>query len=63
MMTFLAILLGLAMLGVVGTLGAGMIGVARGSDPRRSNALMRGRVLLQGVALALIALILILKNR
>jgi len=63
MMTFLAILLGLVMLGVVATLGAGMVGVVRGGDPRRSNALMRGRVLLQGVALVLIALILILKNR
>jgi hypothetical protein len=52
------------MLGVVGVLGAGMFGLVRGGgNPRRSNALMRARVVLQGVALLLIALILLLRHR
>lgn len=48
------------MLAVVGVLFAGLIGLARNSDPRRSNALMRWRVLLQGVALVLFALLVAL---
>ena len=59
MMTqFLTILLAVVMLAVLGVLGAGMVGVARGSDPARSNALMRWRVLLQGLAIAIFALLL-----
>jgi hypothetical protein len=64
MSTILAILLAIVMLAILGVLGAGMFGLVRGSgDPRRSNALMRARVLLQGVALALIALILLTRQR
>jgi hypothetical protein len=64
MSTILAILLAVVMLAILGVLGAGMFGLVRGSgDPRRSNALMRARVLLQGVALALIALILLTRQR
>ncbi len=64
MTSVLAILLLIVMLGVLGVLGAGMLGLVRGNgDPRRSNALMRARVLLQGVALVLIALILLLRHR
>jgi len=63
MSNVLAILLALVMLAILGVLGAGMFGLVRGSaDARRSNALMRARVLLQGVALALIALILLTRN-
>jgi hypothetical protein len=51
------------MLGVVVVLGLGIAGVGRGGDPRRSNALMRVRVLLQGAALALMALLLLLRHR
>lgn len=65
MTILLTILVALAMLGVVGVLFAGLIGLARGGsdatgDPRRSNALMRWRVVLQGVALVLFALLLTL---
>lgn len=61
MITLLTILVALAMLGTVGVLFAGMLGLVRGGgDPRRSNALMRWRVILQGVALALFALLLTL---
>jgi hypothetical protein len=61
MRTVLMILLGLAMLGVLGVLAAGMIGLVRGGgDPVRSNRLMRWRVVLQAVALVLFALLLML---
>ncbi len=50
------------MIGVVGVLFAGMVGLVRGGgDPQRSNALMRWRVILQGVALALFALYLAIR--
>ena len=62
MISILAVLLAIAMLGVLVVLGLGMAGVVRGGDPRRSNALMRARVLLQGVALALMAAILLLRH-
>lgn len=59
MKTVLIILVGLAMLGVLGVLFAGVFGVVRGgTDPQRSNRLMQYRVILQGVALALFALLL-----
>jgi hypothetical protein len=44
---------------VVVVLLAGVAGVIRGGDPRRSNQLMRWRVILQ--ALALLFLVLLLK--
>ena len=62
MTSILMILLLITMLGVVVVLGLGMAGVVRGGDPRRSNALMRARVLLQGVALGLMVLILLLRH-
>ena len=46
----------IAMLAVLGTLALGIISLARGGDPRRSNKLMQSRVLLQGLALLLFAL-------
>ena len=55
---FLNILVGLALLSVLGVLAAGMIGLARGSDPRRSNKLMQWRVALQGGALLQILLLM-----
>jgi len=59
MSVFLAVVLGLLMLGVLGVLFAGLIGVARGGgDPRRSNQLMRWRVILQAAAIALFMLLL-----
>ena len=59
MVTVLTILVVLAMLGTLGVLFAGMLGLVRGGgDPARSNALMRWRVILQGVALLLFVLLL-----
>ncbi len=61
MKTFLAILVGLLMLATLGVLFAGMFGLVRGGgDPRRSNQLMRWRVILQGAALLLFALLMTL---
>jgi len=59
MQTTLAILVAAALLATLGVLAAGVIGVARQADPKRSNALMRWRVLLQFAALALFALLLV----
>ena len=64
MRIFLAILIGLLMLGVVGVLFAGLIGVARGGgDPERSNRLMRWRIILQAAAILLFLLLITLLRR
>ena len=58
MHTFLNILVGLALLSVLGVLGAGMIGMARDDgNPRRANKLMQWRVMLQAVAIGLLCLL------
>jgi ABC-type Na+ efflux pump permease subunit len=54
------ILVLLAMLGVLGVLALGVFNMARGSNPRRSQKLMQSRVVLQGLALLLFALFMIL---
>lgn len=49
------------MIATAGVLLAGIIGLARGStDPRRSNQLMRWRIILQAGALLLFVLMLAL---
>lgn len=58
MKTLLAILVVLAMAGTLGVLLAGVVGLARGADPRRSNRLMRWRVILQATALLLLFLLM-----
>lgn len=64
MVPVLTVLVVLAMLGTLGVLFAGMLGLVRGSgDPARSNALMRWRVILQGVALLLFVLLLYAMKR
>ncbi|WP_149539604.1 twin transmembrane helix small protein [Siccirubricoccus phaeus] len=63
MKLFLGILTGIAMLATLGTLFAGMLGLVRQSgDAERSNRLMRWRVILQGVTLALFALLLLVSR-
>ncbi|MCK6454731.1 MAG: twin transmembrane helix small protein [Alphaproteobacteria bacterium] len=57
---FLTVLLVLAMIAVVAVLLAGVVGMLRGGDPRRSNRLMRMRVVMQAAALAIFALLLLL---
>lgn len=53
-------LLGLDMLAVVAVMLAGVLGLAgQGRDPQRSNQLMRWRVMLQGIAVALVLALLL----
>jgi hypothetical protein len=56
--TFLEILVAALMLGTVGVLFAGLFGMVRGGDGQRSNALMRWRIVLQGAALLMFALLM-----
>jgi hypothetical protein len=59
--TFLVICIGALMLATLGVLFAGLIGLVRGDGgAARSNQLMRWRVILQGAALALFALLMYL---
>jgi len=56
----LPVLFGLAMLGVLASLAMGVFNMAKGGNPRRSNKLMQSRVLLQGLALLIFALFMML---
>jgi NADH:ubiquinone oxidoreductase subunit 6 (subunit J) len=60
MQTFISILLVLVLLGVLGVLAAGVIGMVREGDPRRSNKMMQWRVALQAIAILLFAAIMML---
>ena len=62
MSTFLTILLVLAMLGTLTVLGLGVTSMLRGGDPRRSNKLMQSRVIMQGLALLLLAILMLLSH-
>ena len=63
MRVLLTVLLVIAMLGVLTVLGFGVASMIRGGDPRRSNKLMQSRVLLQGLALLLLAALMLLSRR
>lgn len=60
MHAFLAVLIGILMLATLGVLLAGMVGMARQGNPRRSNKLMQLRVLLQAAALLLFVILMAL---
>ena len=62
MTNVLTVLLMITMLAVLGVLIAGFIGVSRGGDPRRSNRLMRWRVMLQGLALFIFVLLMLSRH-
>lgn len=63
MKTVLVVLLAIAMLATLGVLFAGMIGFARNDgDGQRSNRLMRWRVMLQGIALGLFLLLMLVSR-
>ncbi len=57
MTTFFNILMVLALLAVLGALGGGLYAMARGGDynKKNSNKFMRWRVILQAVALVILA--------
>lgn len=48
-----------AMFAVLGVLALGIINLARGNNPRRSQRLMQSRVLLQGLVLLLFAIFML----
>ena len=58
MHTFLTVLIGILMLATLGVLLAGVLGMVREGDPRRSNKLMQWRVLLQGAAILLFMILM-----
>ena len=60
MATFLIVLLMVSMLATLGVMFAGMIGLVRNeaAGGARSNALMRWRVILQGVTILLFLLVM-----
>ena len=62
MSNILGVLLLVVMLAILGVLGAGMVGVARGGSPQRSNKLMQARVILQGVALLIFVLLMMTRK-
>jgi NADH:ubiquinone oxidoreductase subunit 6 (subunit J) len=60
MTALVTILLVLAMLGTLGVLGMGVVSMLRGGDPRRSNKLMQSRVIMQALALVLLAVLMLM---
>ena len=60
MTTFVTILLVFAMIGTLTVLGMGVASMLRGGDPKRSNKLMQSRVIMQAVALVLLAMLMLL---
>jgi Hypoxia induced protein conserved region len=58
MHAFLTVLIGILMLATLGVLIAGMVGMVREGDPQRSNRLMQWRVILQGAAIVLFAILM-----
>jgi len=62
MKTLFTILVLASMAATLGVLVAGMIGMARGSSGETSQKLMRYRVLLQGLTLALFAILMMVWN-
>jgi Hypoxia induced protein conserved region len=63
MSLLLTVLLLLAMFGVLTVLGLGVATMLRGGNPRRSNKLMQARVIMQGLALLLLAMLMLLGHR
>jgi hypoxia induced protein len=63
MQSLLKVLLPLAMLATLVVLGFGVVQMIRGGDPRRSNKLMQYRVVFQGLALLLFALMMMVFSR
>lgn len=58
MHVFLTVLLVLMMLGLLGVLGFGVTNMIRGGNPQRSNKLMQARVVMQGAALLILAILM-----
>jgi hypothetical protein len=63
MESFLTILIPIAMLATLVVLGFGVVQMIRGGDPRRSNKLMQYRIVFQGLALLLFAILMMIFKR
>jgi hypothetical protein len=63
MQSILVFLIPVAMLATLVVLGLGVAQMIRGGNPRRSNKLMQYRVVLQGVALLLFAMLMMMFKR
>lgn len=63
MRTILFVLLVCALIGVLVVLGLGVASLLKGGDPRRSNKLMQSRVLMQALAIFLLAMLMLLGRR
>ena len=57
---FLTVILVLAMIGVLIALGVGVATMLKGGNPRRSNKLMQMRVVMQAVALVVLAVLMMM---
>jgi hypothetical protein len=55
---FLTVMVVVLMLATLGVLIAGMVGLVREGDPRRSNRLMQWRVILQGATILLFVILM-----
>ena len=60
MTVFLTIILVLAMFGVLAALGIGVFTMIKGGNPRRSNKMMQMRVIMQAVALVVLAMLMMM---
>jgi type II secretory pathway pseudopilin PulG len=60
MRVFLTIILVLALLGVLGALGVGVATMLKGGNPRRSNKMMQMRVIMQAIALVVLAALMMM---
>ncbi len=58
MHAILIVLVGILMFATLGVLIAGMVGMVREGDPRRSNKLMQWRVILQGATILLFVILM-----
>ena len=62
-MNYFPLLIFAALAGVVIVLLLGLLNLARGGDPARSNRLMRWRIGLQGLAILLILIAVLMAHR
>jgi len=62
-MNYFPLLIFAALAGVVIVLLLGLLNLARGGDPARSNRLMRWRIGLQGLAILLILIAVLIAHR
>ena len=60
MTVFLTVILVLALVGVLVALGVGVATMLKGGNPRRSNKMMQLRVVMQAVALIVLAILMMM---